>query len=301
MAKDKKVFFDIKSLLFSLFLCVSITWMVILFIEYFLNILGTSLCTKSACKVVALLAGRFTHAQIVLMGILYFLGLIILGILGIINFRLLPLLPAYALVGTSTELILIMRQLLEYGTFCAICVFNAIGVFITTFLVFFLFFKEAFFSVKRSLLMVLATISGFLWGFYISAINLPVLSYPMVLVVKENCSHCRKVEAFILGHDLQRKIKILNIKEVFPLFRMLNLEGIPVLIVNDGLRRIFLVGDKEILKYLKSTSKKEKVQGKLQKGKSSSLTFENFTENGLNLFEFKENEGCNNKTGVCGF
>lgn len=229
---------------------IALFWTLGLTIEFFLNLKGQSFCEASSCLVVGELA-RLKHREMVVLGLIYFFGLLFLLVLRPWNKGL----TLWAGGGLFAELIFLLRQALEYGIFCPFCLVVGLGVFLTAapILYYFRFSAPSF----------LGALGGLLLGFYLTASPLTPIkaqafpAFPerprvsdLILIYSPDCPHCHEVLEFC------RKLPKANLnlcpREKVPgIFRMLGLAGVPVLLVDSPPRIEILEGSGPILAYLR--------------------------------------------------
>ena len=234
---------------------IALFWTLGLTIELFLTLKGKSFCEASSCLVVGELA-RLRHREMVILGLAYFLGLLIL----LAFWRPERDLFRKGLVlwvggGFFAELVFLMRQALEYKLFCPFCLVVGAGVLLSGVAIFYFF--------KSSLSILLGALGGLFLGFYLTVNPLTPLkeqafpAFPerpqvpdLILIYSPDCPHCHEVLDFCqklpkANLNLCPKDKALGV------FRILGLSGVPVLIVDRPPRWEILEGSGPIMAYLK--------------------------------------------------
>ncbi|QJA05316.1 hypothetical protein FVE67_00285 [Thermosulfurimonas marina] len=229
-------------------LLVVLFWTLGLFIELLLNFKGKSLCQATSCVVVGEWA-RLSHREMVLLGLVYFLGL---G--GFLLGKKEGLLYLWASGGLFAETIFFLRQGLEYHLYCPFCLLVGLGVALSA-LPLLVFHRPSWGA-------LLGGLAGLLLGFALTATPLSALkarafpAFPdrprvpdLLLIYSPDCPHCHEVLDFC-RHLPQANLYLCRKEEALPLFRILGLSGVPVLIVDRPGRREILEGSRAIIAYL---------------------------------------------------
>ncbi len=241
-----------KAYRFSFF--VALFWFLGLSLELFLNLKGQSFCETYTCRVVAEFS-LLDHQEMVLLGLFYFGGLLFL--LG----SNLPgkgrMLLIWSTAGLSAETVFLLRQALEYRLFCPFCLGVALGVFLATGALLKDLGRDA--GVPSSLLGALIGLTA---GFLLT-VN-PLLSlraeaqpaFPdrppvedLYLVYSPRCPHCHEVLEFCRSIP-RANLNLCPKEKARGLFRLLGIQGVPVLVVIHPPRWEILEGSKSIISYL---------------------------------------------------
>ena len=229
----KKISFIVLPILFFIYIAV----------ETYLKLNHSSLCETTGCQLAGALL-RFDSIYLNFIGMASAIAIIIVGLLSyreIISEKLF-----FLVVGASLlfETIMLGYQFYASPEMCVFCM----GVY--AFLVVILLLA----SPKYFAITAIGAISVFT--------SLSFLEVPSAkpylgdngnyLIQSENCSHCRKVKAYMKEHDIKfTKIDIGDIEaQNFATF--LNFKTIPILLVKEGEKVKIINGDKDIINSLKT-------------------------------------------------
>jgi len=222
-------------------------------IEAFLNLKGRALCKLDSCLIVGDLT-RFSHQVMVLLGLSYFV--VFSGFLFLVlrRWKLESLLSFMASSGLGAEAVFLLRQGFDYHLWCPFCLTVALGVIGSAVPVLWHFRRS-----KHSAVSLGGILLGITVAFYFTSISLVPLeevafsgkpSSGLILVYSPKCPHCHEVLEFC------KKIPEINLslcprEKALGLLRLLDLKGVPILVIKEPPRVRILQGSGAIIAYLR--------------------------------------------------
>lgn len=229
----------------NLLVFISFVGLVIVLAEIVLNTQNQSLCVGDACKFVHL----FDMYNILnWIGLGLFTYLLFTSVMNLWNiFYIEPFLKLRILILTGAIVVegyFIGFQTWFLGKFCYYCLFIAGCIFL--FAIVDYFYQKDF---EKLSLSYIGAFAGFLAIFIASfLVKVPLKPFPdtknYILFFDKNCPHCKKVEEFL------DEIKISYLKYPVSQYKMLlgvlNIEGVPVLLIKDNGKIVFLYGEQNI-------------------------------------------------------
>jgi uncharacterized membrane protein/glutaredoxin len=230
------------SLLRVLFLGLTLLGLFLNILELFLLSAGKTLCSSQGCKIVDSFA-RFGNSFMCLLGTFLFLSILVIYLWELKNRNKNLLLDLILIVALTGEGYLIGFQLFGVGHICYFC--------LTVFLTILGLTLLRFFD-KRPIVGL--GILGFLSVGFLTFIVPPKGFTPLpktkyVLIYSPTCPHCRKVEKFLDNKGINyRKVPY---KEVLNLLLSMETEKIPVLLVREKNKSLFLIGEEEIYNFFR--------------------------------------------------
>ncbi len=212
---------------------------VLTLLELVLKLFNSRLCSTQGCILISQ-SVRYTDNIIVLGGLFVFTAILVLNLGKIRNSSL--ILDQLLSVSLSAEGVFIGYQLFRMKHICLFCI--------------------SIFSIFVLLALIRLSKKGFsvIWGFvsfgtilFLFYILKPVTSYipplnkPLVLIYKQSCPHCEKV----ISQAKKQKINICTIKadSCESLLKSLNINEVPLLIINNKNEKKIIVGERNILQY----------------------------------------------------
>lgn len=237
---------DIKGRRYSyVFLAAALLGTVYLAVEIILKNLGSEgICRTEGCKIVAQQA-RFGELSILLIG---FITLATLSGLTLFNLRRKrPAIDKFInfilIASLAAEGFFVGYQAFRVQTACLFC--------LITFGFFIVLSGIRLLSGEREILAGLMAFTGVFVLFWLILPSGATLSLPqdqMVLFFSKDCKYCQAVIKEIDCSKL--KIRRLPVSEYSGTLKVLGIEHIPTLLVNEGTQKLFLTGKKAIDNYL---------------------------------------------------
>lgn len=226
-------------------------------VEAFLNLKGRAFCELSSCLIVGELT-RLSHRSMVLLGLGYFAVFSVLLILVLRGQRLEGLLLLMVSSGLGAETVFLLRQAFDYHLWCPFCLTVALGVVGSAVPVLWHFRHFRYPAVG-----FLGALLGIMVAFYLTSISLAPLeevafsafperppSSDLILIYSPKCPHCHEVLEFC------KKIPEINLslcprEKALGLLRLLDLKGVPILVIKEPPRVRILQGSGAIIAYLR--------------------------------------------------
>ncbi|NPA49674.1 MAG: hypothetical protein GXO20_06795 [Thermodesulfobacteria bacterium] len=239
---------------FLLVAILSLLGFIYCFTEVILSSFGKSLCHSDTCQIVesfSLLPRPLLAAG----AAFYFL---LQGILAYRVFRKgsrsIKFLVFLAAIALGVECILVGRQFIDYRIHCPFCLTVALFTIISASLVLLLSKRLAVFGTVLGIVLALILTPISLTPLSEAAIKRIYRGNPagkMILIYAENCPHCHEVLSFC--NQMSDIDLLLCPKErALAFLRTLDIQGVPVLVVDKNGEKEVLIGSKVILSYLKS-------------------------------------------------
>lgn len=225
---------------------VSFIGLTIVSIELFMQLFNTSVCHTEGCKVVAQHA-RYGEVSMLIPGIMVFAALALLPALNLVlRKKYLDFTVNVTLIMAITaEGFLVGYQAFRLHTPCMFC--------LTVFAIFVIL------GILRILEGHKEVVSGF--AGFIVILGLFYLVLPAVnngsacigdsrltLFYNDDCSHCKTIESMCEQCDIQ--VNKLPAREHLALLGSMNINEVPVLLVNDGREKRIMIGADKIERYL---------------------------------------------------
>jgi len=221
--------------------------------EVILSTMGRSLCHTETCQIVENFS-RLSRPLMATLAAIFFLAQS-LGALALWWSRTscLPLLVFISSVGLGVEAILLIRQFFDYHLHCPFCLVVAALVVLSAVPILLVCKRFAVFGVLLGLL-----VASFLAPLPILPLSQAAVKHvhrgspteTLILIYSDDCPHCHEVLSFC--ETLEDLDLFLCPKEKSLAFlRMLEIPGVPVMVVNRNGEKQILVGSGLILSYLK--------------------------------------------------
>jgi uncharacterized membrane protein/glutaredoxin len=225
-----------------LFIGLTLFGLIINLLELFLLSEGKTLCSSQGCKIVDSFA-RFGNSFMCLLGTLLFLFLLVIYLWELKSRKKNLLLDLVLIAALTGEGYLIGFQLFGVEHICYFCLTVFITILGLTLVRFF----------ENSRIVGLGFL-GFLSVVFLTFIVPPKGFTPLpktkyVLIYSPTCPHCRKVEKFLNSRGV--KYSKIPYREVLNLLLSMETERIPVLLVREKDKRVFLIGEEEIYNYFR--------------------------------------------------
>jgi len=221
-------------------------FLVYLFIELFLKLTNSSLCTSNGCSLTETML-QFDSIYLNYFGVISSFVLLILGVLSYKNKISRNFFYIFLFSALFFEITLISYQYLVATEMCKFCL-GVLGFLISI----------AILSNSKYFLLALPIISGVIIA--LSSLNLSsasALSYKKsfikndgnYIIQLDGCGHCTELKEFLKAHKIPfTKIDIKHIQsQVF--IEFININKVPVLIVKKGNVNTVIHGNKEIFNY----------------------------------------------------
>ena len=235
------------SFLKKTFPVVSLAGLIIVGIELIMQVLNTSVCYTEGCKIVAQYA-RYGDIAMLVPGILAFASLFLLSglSLSIHEQKLDWIVDIILSAAITAEGFLVGYQIFRLHTFCAFC----LAVFETFLLL----------GILRALegrKEIAAGFAGFTVIISLFYLILPagvgsdcdcIKNSRLTLFYNDACPHCKAIEDMCKDCDIE--VNKVSAKEHITLFDSMNINEVPVLLVNDKQEKRILVGESKIREYL---------------------------------------------------
>ena len=217
----------------------------LILLEFILSLNGRSLCSEKSCTIISSITG--SEKEMLLAGMVYFGTLSVLLALG--RFSIAALL---SLSGLSAEIVFLMRQALEYHTWCSFCLIIAAGVVAVAVL--------SFALVKPSLNEVVISgsmIGSFILAFLLTSIPLEPIRQNKVLIYSPSCPHCKRVIQFCKEQGIE--LSLCRETNVRGILYCLGVRGVPALLVREKDSVRIIEGERDVIAYLSQRRQKEAV------------------------------------------
>ncbi len=208
-------------------------------VQLILKSMHSSICTTQGCLLVAK-SVRYSDSLIILAGVVTFL---VIFLLSLSKSRQLDSLIDYILtLALSAEGIFVGYQLFRIKHLCLFC--------LSVFAIFVIIALLRLLQARYRVLVGFASFSVVLSLCYLlKPVTTPMLAAkPLVLVYKPSCSHCERVI-----EEARRKhvnIYTVNADTCLPFLKSLNINEVPVLIVNRKGEKRIIIGEDNILNYM---------------------------------------------------
>jgi glutaredoxin len=234
-----------KKIISIVLLLISITGLILIGTEIYLNLKRASLCQTEGCAIVHILDKYNTLGYL---GFFIFLYLFLVSLLDILNFHLglfLKLRTYLLSLSVIVEGYLIGLQTWVLNTYCQYCLFVASLLFLA-------FFLDYFYSKKRENTSIykisfLSSISVFLVTYLVNLSLKPLNFKSPIIVYKKDCIHCKEVISYAKEKNIE--VKLYEIKDVLPLARIININSVPILLSKEDGRIVIINGKEEIKKW----------------------------------------------------
>ncbi len=210
--------------------------------ELILKFLHSNICNSTGC-ILAASSLIIPDKLLILLGIITFLTLFLLSQLNKEN-----LIDALLIVVLSLEGLLVGYQLFRLKNICHFCI-SVFSIFVLLVLL----------RILQKRWFVLAGFLSFMSVFLLLAVLKPVVSSNLpnsniILIYKNACPHCEKVERFVKEKGL--KIKRINVTKCVSFLKSLGVTAVPALIIRDKYRIEILIGDNNIINYFSKSETK---------------------------------------------
>ncbi len=237
-----------------LYLLISITGLILIGTEIYLNLKRTSLCQTEGCAIVHIFDKYNTLNYL---GFLIFFYLFLVSLLDILNFHLgffLKLRTYLLSLSVIVEGYLIGLQTWVLNTYCQYCLFVASLLFLAFFLDYFYSKKglSSFFIKKRENTSIykisfLSFISVFLATYLVNLSLKPLNFKSPIIVYEKDCIYCEEVISYAKEKNIE--VKLYEIKDVLPLAKIININSVPILLSKENGRIVIINGKEEIKKW----------------------------------------------------
>jgi len=239
-----------------LFPIVSFTGLAIVIIELFMQLFGTSVCPTEGCRVVAQYA-RYGDIAMLIPGIMVFAALALLSGFNLVlrEKRLDWFINIILTAAIAAEGFLVGYQAFRLHTSCMFCL-----------AVFSIFVILGILRILEGHKEVVSGFAGFVVILGLFYLVLPAVNNNcdciensrLTLFYNNDCPHCKVVEDMCEQCDIQ--VNKLPAKEHLALLGSMNINEVPVLLVNDGKEKRILIGTDRIKQYLGNIQRNKRTQ-----------------------------------------